>query len=134
MARDFNPSNEPQTCLYCGAKLKHTVYRGHVLKNTISLCCQARVDQRMERQNSVGGWRSVRFCTGCSRELVGDAEDTEVRETAVPERRSELAGHHGFFCTVDCGYRFGRLAAEKGVRYRRVEATEATESRGGAGS
>lgn len=125
MARSFNPSNLPHTCLYCGTKLRQAVYKGHTLQSTISLCCQARVDQRMERRAGTGGWRNVRFCTGCSRELVGDAEDTEVRETVVPERRSEMYGYHDCFCTRDCGYSFGLLAARKGVRYtQRPAATE----------
>jgi uncharacterized protein CbrC (UPF0167 family) len=121
MARDFNPSNKPGTCIYCGAGLRHSVFKAHTFKNTISLCCQARVDQRMKRQPGIAGWAQERFCTVCGRSMVGDAEDTEVRVTEVPERRSAEAGYAGLFCTRDCGYRFGLLAARKGIRYTRRE-------------
>jgi hypothetical protein len=115
--RPFGPSNRPDTCLYCGAGLKHDVFKGSTHKTAISLCCRARVEQRT-RRTPTSDWDVVLACTGCGRELVGDAEDTEVRTTVVPERRSRDKGYAGYFCTRSCGYRFGLLAARQGVRYR----------------
>jgi len=125
--RPFNPSNQPETCLYCGTKLKVTVFQGHSWSSTVSLCCQAPLatDHTMR-------WRDGKdhvMCSQCRRELVPDADDTETKTTVVPERRSEHAGYAGYFCTRDCGYRFGVLAAEKGVRYRRTEPAKKEASR-----
>ena len=117
--RPFNPSNRPQTCLYCGAKLRHTVYPETSYKTTVSLCCQAPTAESWGTRD--GRWGSHLYCSACTRELVGDADDVETRTHVTPERTSELAGYAGYFCTRDCGYRFGVLAAEKGTRYRRVE-------------
>lgn len=117
--RAFNPSNEPDTCLYCGSRLYAHPGKEYTLKNTVTLCCQAPVEQRIERDDTLSGWRSVSRCSTCRRELVVDADDTEVRERTEVYGRSDTRGYDGVFCTLDCGYRFGQLAASKGVRYRK---------------
>lgn len=122
MARDFNPSNEPGTCIYCGARLRQSVFKAHTIKRTVSLCCQAPVESQMFRDPKIiASWRSGYYCTACKRELVGDAEDTEVQVTEVPEKRSAVAGYADLFCTRDCGYQFGLIAALQGVRYVKKE-------------
>lgn len=70
--RKLNRTNEPRTCLWCGAKLRpqyETVY------NTET--------HRWDRTERVIGYGPYR---------------------------------EGFFCTLTCGYRFGRAMAKAGGR------------------
>lgn len=121
MARDFNPSNQPMTCLYCGTKLKHKVWKAYTYTSTITLCCQAEIGSGMERAPlGMAGWREVRRCKTCQREITG-VDDTENVTRTTPEKVSARAGYDDIFCTLDCGYRFGKLAADKGVRYIKKE-------------
>lgn len=120
--RAFNPSNEPGTCLYCGTRLHKHEGKAYTFKNTVTLCCQAPPVTAMEQDSStLANWRSVMRCSRCRRELVGDEDDLEVRERTETVGRRDYLGYDGTFCTLDCGYRFGRLAASKGVRYRRAD-------------
>jgi hypothetical protein len=121
--RPFNPSNRPDTCLYCGVGLKYTVFSEQRYARTVSLCCQAPV--RQDYGVWEGSWGGQLACSACNRVLVGDTEDTETVEHVTPERRSRDKGYGGYFCTRDCGYRFGLLAAEKGVRYTKRPADPA---------
>lgn len=125
--RPFNPSNLPDTCLYCGVALPEHPGKEYTHKNTVSLCCRGAVARAMEPDSStLANWRSVMRCSICRRELVGDADDIETVETVSVFGRSDTRGYDGDFCTLDCGYRFGVLAASKGVRYRQLAPTEET--------
>lgn len=120
MARVFGPSNEPMTCLYCGTKLRRQIFKAHRYTQTISLCCQAPiVFATIPDPSTLANWRNSKACQTCGREITGH-DDTEDRVVERPERQSRYAGRDDTFCTVDCGYRFGLLAARKGVRYRAI--------------
>lgn len=116
MAREFNPSNKPEPCLYCGTKLRYSVFKERTYTRTVTLCCQAGIEWNY--RPSFGG--SYRQCATCHREITGQDDTEQVTET-VPESRSKIPGRAGLFCTIDCGFSFGCLAAEKGVRYVRKE-------------
>ena len=112
--RPFNPSNQAGSCLYCGKKLSAHVGKEITHKNTVTLCCQAPIHHNGAYRWSGGPEYS---CSRCRRVIQMDGDDTEVQERTVVYGQRDYLGYDGLFCTANCGYRFGVLAAKKGVRY-----------------
>lgn len=93
--REFDATNEPDTCLWCGRKLRyktHDVYEQHAVEVPAATV-------------NMGG-----------REFVTHDAYTAARNVKVGEHRAEKAGSYedGHFCGLRCGYLFGVALADLG--------------------
>lgn len=115
----FNATNNPETCIYCGKKLYYKHRKATSYSQTITLCCQAPIDWvHPWKQQLDGSYGPEKTCSNCHRPITG-VDDTEEQVIDTPAWRAEKPGAYqdGYFCTMACGWRFGQLAASKGVRY-----------------
>ena len=103
--RNPNPSNEKGTCLWCGRKLIHEY-------------TYEQEEFEMEYEDPVPHWfREKRGLSSESRVVKG------MRSTDVKIKRYENPGPYGdgFFCSLRCGYQFGKTMAYRGARLRTRE-------------
>lgn len=103
--REYAPSNAPDTCLWCGAKLKHApivtrVPKGEAIQNGYAL------PKGAEKRG----------------------ENFPLLVTTGHEEKGGLHGD-GFFCNERCGYLFGKAFAQFGRRLAPIEKQEPKEER-----
>lgn len=115
MAREFNPSNKPCTCLFCGRKLAfkyHSRYESCVDPSKPPKSCHCGCTDFETNPKAENGivWR----CMACWAGAGGRPYRKLVSRTKV----YDLPGAYGdgFFCNLDCGVKFARIAAQLGFR------------------
>jgi hypothetical protein len=103
--RGFNASNEPDTCIWCGKKLRFKVLHSHNETTQVPLDPNNESDQY----------------------LIEEGQTTKKKYTTVVDERATVGGDYqdGFFCGLRCGYQFGVRMGELGRRLQ--EKTSAKE-------
>lgn len=91
--RSYNASNEPDTCLWCGNKLRHRI----IYKDMTVGEAKAQGHDLDKRRLALGDNWPISLAVG-HEELGGDYVD-------------------GFFCGLRCGYMFGEAMAKNGKRF-----------------
>jgi len=94
--REFNASNEPDTCLWCGRKLSYLTKHSHYEVTNVPL------DPKIENEAY----------------LLEEGQTTRKQyKNVVDERWAKSGGYHdGFFCGLRCAYQFAVRLAELGRR------------------
>lgn len=116
MARDkaYGATNEPRTCLWCGARLTQIMTFNSAdlagVPRTTSACCKRPVytDEMVEHP--------ILRCERCH-----ETQSQKVyRRTGEPTGRYGESGA-GLFCRTRCGYQFGHALAQHGRRLKPLE-------------
>lgn len=94
MTHEFNASNEPGTCLWCGDKLKPNYTQGERVEGP--------------RRTVKGRWGN---------------DDYTVPTYRYSDKKIKGYGweNNGFFCTLRCGEAFGKAFARMGRRLQPKE-------------
>ena len=94
--REFGASNEPDTCLWCGNKLRYLSKHSHYETSEVPLDPNDYNDQF----------------------LIEEGHTTKKKySNVVDERWAKSGGYHdGFFCGLRCAYQFAVRLAQLGRR------------------
>ena len=89
--RPFGATNAPDTCLWCGNKLRHKVTESHYEEIRVEVPEELRWDPAVTHRK---------------------------QSKSVADKRAEKGGDYqdGFFCGLRCGYQFGERLAQLGRR------------------
>ena len=108
--KTFGATNEPRTCLWCGARLVQIIERDgawETIDRTKSACCRKPIYLGLDQWNDQPAHR----CQKCDRIQV-------MKIHRYPTRATGRYGQDGdgLFCRTRCGYQFGRALALNGRR------------------
>lgn len=94
--REFNASNKPDTCLWCGRKLRHKTTKYHYDEVEVPLNQNSEADSY----------------------LLEAGETTRKKHKLVVDERAEKGGDYqdGQFCGLRCGMQFAWRLADLGRR------------------
>lgn len=114
----FGATNEPDTCLWCGRKLRRSSYTEWITTDKTPKRCTFRM----------GMYRDLETCgdTEFRRDGIGwrcKAHDhyvppVKTLKTRTPNHDKPGDYGDGFFCGLRCGYMFGRALANGGDRLK----------------
>jgi hypothetical protein len=124
--RDFNATNEPLTCLWCGSHFHVTqptrsvrVYSPEMPSlcdartGPASFCKSSTFKRGGQRPGAPEGVPDAWICVECGRARSPQFRSEEVAD-GEPKARGYLGSEH--FCTLRCGYLFGEQFARMGRR------------------
>jgi hypothetical protein len=109
--KDYGATNEPRTCLWCGAQLRQiTTWTGQFqtesIRRSTSRCCYVAI----YLDPASGRYK----CEQCGSD---SAPYTKQRAVTAPTGTYGEDGD-GLFCRTRCGYQFGRALAQHGRRLK----------------
>lgn len=118
MSREYDPSNEPDTCLWCGDRLRHsydTVKEQTGKRAAPAGECYSCMGHEYKRIGP-DDWDQPFACASCGTPYYGRKVERIVSRT----QRSEKPGAYadGYFCTGVCARYFATAAARNGYRFQ----------------
>lgn len=114
-----DPSNKEGTCLWCGRKLQHRYYHTPEVPLGPDERVKCKECGTWHKVRDLEVWNTLGHCPTCKSYVRSNRKDLKARERMydAPGPRGD-----GYFCTLECSYRFAVVCARGGYRLKVMKA------------